>query len=131
MEELGVLVPILGVIFSLSIPMVVIYFVAKMVINAKNRDKEIRQLIIEHDMDAERAKLLIKEVRNDNHYPALRWGCLLMGAGLGALAAFLLDMSTESVYFYLIIAFGCGLGLLISFLVEVNLMKRMPKKEEE
>lgn len=129
MEELGVLVPILGVIFSLSIPMVVIYFVAKMVINAKNRDKEIRQLIIEHDMDAERAKLLIKEVRNDNHYPALRWGCL-MGAGLGALAAFLLDMSTESVYFYLIIAFGCGLGLLISFLVEVNLMKRMPKEEE-
>ena len=54
-----------------------------------------------------------------------------MGAGLGALAAFLLDMSTESVYFYLIIAFGCGLGLLISFLVEVNLMKRMPKEEEE
>ena len=56
MEELGVLVPILGVIFSLSIPMVVIYFVAKMVINAKNREKEIRQLIIEHDMNDEQAK---------------------------------------------------------------------------
>ena len=65
------LVPILGVIFSLSIPMVVMYFVAKMVINEKNRDKEIRQLIIEHDMDAERAKLLIKEKRdNSSRYPS-------------------------------------------------------------
>ena len=126
------LVPILGVIFSLSIPMVVMYFVAKMVINEKNRDKEIRQLIIEHDMDAERAKLLIKEKRNNSsRYPALRWGCFLMGAGLGALAAFLLNMPTDSAFFYLTIAFGCGLGLLVSFLIEMKVSRKEQSAEEQ
>jgi mannitol-specific phosphotransferase system IIBC component len=125
------LVPILGVIFSLSIPMVVMYFVAKMVINEKNRDKEIRQLIIEHDMDAERAKLLIKEKRDNNgRYPALRWGCFLMGAGFGALAAFLLNMATDSAFFYLTIAFGCGLGLLVSFLIEMKVARKEPPTQE-
>lgn len=128
MEEL---VPILGVIFSLSIPMVVMYFVAKMVINEKNRDKEIRQLIIEHDMDAERAKLLIKEKRdNSSRYPHLRWGCLLMGAGLGALAAYFLNMSPKSAFFYLTIAFGCGLGLFISFLIEMKITRKEPTEQD-
>lgn len=62
-------------------------------------------------------------------YKNLKWGLLLMGAGMGLFIAYLLDhtvlnydngfrrASNVAVYFGLIGVFG-GLGLLISYLVE-------------
>ena len=62
-------------------------------------------------------------------YVVLKWGLLLMGAGLGLFFAYLLDHTVlnfndgfrrggnEAVYFSLIGIFG-GLGLFISYLIE-------------
>ena len=62
-------------------------------------------------------------------YVVLKWGLLLMGAGLGLFLAYLLDhtvlnfndggrgQGNEAVYFSLIGIFG-GLGLFISYLIE-------------
>jgi hypothetical protein len=130
-SDLGLLVPILGVVMSLAIPMVIIYYVAQMHINNKNRDKEVRQLIIENNVDFERAKLLIAKSRQDNKktYTMLRIGCFLIGAGFGALLNYLLGLSVESLYFYLVLAFGCGLGMMAEFIVEWNLQKKEEEKE--
>lgn len=62
-------------------------------------------------------------------YVVLKWGLLLMGAGIGLFLAYLLDHTVlnfdnglhgrgnEAVYFSLIGIFG-GLGLFISYLIE-------------
>jgi uncharacterized membrane protein len=61
-------------------------------------------------------------------YKNLKWGLLLMGAGLGLFLAYLLEYTllnvnngfgrdTEAIYFSLIGIFG-GLGLFISYLIE-------------
>ena len=56
-------------------------------------------------------------------YRSLKTGLLLFGAGLGLLAAFLIDnaMHTEeenpAIYFALI-AIGGGLGLIVSYMIE-------------
>lgn len=62
-------------------------------------------------------------------YVVLKWGLLLMGAGLGLFLAYLLDNTVlnyvknggshgnEAIYFSLIGIFG-GLGLFISYLIE-------------
>ena len=61
-------------------------------------------------------------------YMVLKWGLLLMGAGIGLFLAFMLDHNNnfiidghnggnEPLYFSLIGIFG-GLGLFISYLIE-------------
>jgi Domain of unknown function (DUF6249) len=62
-------------------------------------------------------------------YKNLKWGLLLIGAGLGLFLAFVLDNSVfnnadqwgnknnEAIYFSLIAIFG-GLGLFVSYLIE-------------
>ncbi len=64
-------------------------------------------------------------------YANLKWGLLLIGAGLGLFLAYILDFTVfskadkfnnrniEAVYFSLIAIFG-GLGLFISYLIEKN-----------
>ena len=125
------LIPIIGVVMSLSIPMVLIFYVAKMYINAKNRDKEVRQLIIENNVDYDRAKLLIEKPQRKNKktFAMLRIGCFFIGAGLGALLNYLLGLSAESLYFYLVLAFGCGLGMMAEFIFEWKLQKKEEEKE--
>lgn len=124
-----ILIPIIGVIMSLAIPMLLIVFVAKMHINAKNREKEVRQLIIENNVDAERAKLLLTKAPREQgrSFFMLRLGCFFAGAGLGALLNYLLGQAADSFYFYLILAFGCGVGMLIEFLIEWKLGKSQPE----
>jgi hypothetical protein len=58
-------------------------------------------------------------------YRNLKWGLLLIGAGLGLFLAYVLDRSVfvktiddnEAIYFSLIGIFG-GLGLFVSYLIE-------------
>lgn len=62
-------------------------------------------------------------------YKNLKWGLLLIGAGLGLFIAYVLDYSVfvqkdqwggkdnEAIYFSLVAIFG-GLGLFISYLIE-------------
>jgi hypothetical protein len=61
----------------------------------------------------------------------LKWGLLLVGAGLGLLIAFFIDQETrsndpEALYFGLI-GIGGGLGLIISYKMEMKELKEMRK----
>ena len=134
-ESLGVMIPLAGVILSLSIPIVAIIMVFMTVMNKKKHDKEIRQLIIENKTDPETAKLLIDEPKKAPKPGTidvgnLRFACMLLGVGLGAGIDWLADVSTKSIYFWLIVAFGVGIGMLCSFLVELRLAKKQHPTEE-
>ena len=115
-------------IFSLPIIAVLMAFISSM--NKKERDKEIRQLIIENHTDAETAKLLIDEPKKQPRQMGpfnlenLRAACILLGLGFGALIDWIACIETKSIYFWLIIAFGIGIGLLCSFLIEMHLFKK-------
>ena len=134
-ESLGVMIPLAGVILSLSIPIVAIIMVFMTVMNKKKHDKEVRQLIIENHTDAETAKLLIDEPKKAKKpgtidLGTLRTACMLLGVGLGAGIDWLADVSTKSIYFWLIVAFGVGIGMLCSFLVEMHLAKKQHPTED-
>lgn len=122
-------------IFGLPIIAVVMAFIKKMKKN--QQEKEIRQLIIENKTDPETAKLLINEPKKaEPRKPGtidlgtLRTACILLGVGLGTLINWLADVSTKSIYFWLIVAFGVGIGMLCSFLVELRLAKKQHPTEE-
>ncbi len=95
-------------------------------IKKKNRDTELRLALIQQGTDAETAKLLIKEqAEKHDKYSSLRWACILIGMGLGALVDALLGLAPKhNIYFWLIIAAGMGIGLLTSFIVEYKLTKK-------
>lgn len=126
MYESAVLIPIFAVVLSLSIPIVAIVMVFITYIKKKNRDTELRLALIQQGTDAETAKLLIEEqAEKHDKYSSLRWACILIGMGLGALVDALLGLAPKhNIYFWLIIAAGMGIGLLTSFIVEYKLTKK-------
>lgn len=136
-EFMQALVPVLAVILSLGIPIVVIIAFAVSKVKKSNNNREIRRLIIENHTDLETVKQLIEEPetkQGSNPYPALRWGCTLIGLGLGFLAAYLLSLQPrgeEMIFFWGMLAFGCGLGLLCSFVIEYKLQGRKTEHEQK
>ena len=129
------LIPLTAVILSLGIPIVVIIMVFLKKMKKDQQEKEIRQLIIENKTDPETAKLLIDEPKKAPKpgtidLGTLRTACMLLGVGLGAGIDWLADVSTKSIYFWLIVAFGVGIGMLCSFLVELRLAKKQHPTEE-
>ena len=133
------LVALCAVVLSMSIPIIAIIAGIVSHIKKNNNDREIRRLIIENHIDSETAKMLIEEPekkQGTNPYPALRWGCILIGLGLGALLTFPFNLhpfqgnGQETIYFWVMLACGCGLGLLCSFLIEWNLQKHNAEKQE-
>ena len=117
---------ILAVTLSLLVPIVTILMVFITDIKKKRRDTEIRLAIIQAGTDAETARILIEQQpKKNDKYNGLRWGCILVGVGLGALCDALLDISPKhNIYFWLIIAAGMGIGLLVSFVIEYKLAKK-------
>lgn len=117
---------ILAVTLSLLVPIVAILMVFITDIKKKRRDTEIRLALIQAGTDAETAKILIEQQpKKNDKYNGLRWGCILVGVGLGALCDALLDISPKhNIYFWLIIAAGMGIGLLVSFVIEYKLAKK-------
>jgi hypothetical protein len=80
--------------------------------------KRERMAMIERGMDPRRYKAQSAPFQN------LKWGLLLIGAGLGLFLAYLLDRAVfdnsgdnEAIYFSLIAIFG-GLGLFTSYIIE-------------
>lgn len=122
------LADVLAIALSLGIPIVAIIAVFISSVKKNNNDREIRRLIIENHTDLETAKQLVKKpekTQGSNPYPALRWGCVLIGMGLGALLCYILQLEPKhNIYFWILIAFGCGLGLLCSFIIEYKLQQR-------
>ena len=132
---LAVMTPLMAVILSLGIPIVVIIMVFLKKMKKNQQEKEIRQLIIENHTDPETAKLLIDEPKKAPKPGTidvgnLRFACMLLGVGLGAGIDWLADVSTKSIYFWLIVAFGVGIGMLCSFLVELRLAKKQHPTED-
>ncbi len=132
MEELT---GVLAVTLSLGIPIVTIIAVFVSIVKKNNNEREIRRLIIENHTDLETAKQLIEEPKKNqgsNPYPALRWGCVLIGMGLGALLCYILQLEPKhNIYFWILIAFGCGLGLLCSFVIEYKLQRHNAPSTDE
>ena len=124
-ESLGVLVPLSAVILSLGIPVVAIICGTILSIRRKNRETELRKAIIENNTDPESIKLLVKEPeKKSSTFTMLRWGCILLGAGLGALIPYLNGITdTGSLRFWLPIIAGMGCGMLIAFVIEYKLTK--------
>ena len=122
-----------AIVLSLSIPIVAIVMTFITIIKKKNRDTELRLALIQQGTDAETAKLLIEQqAKKHDKYSTLRWACILMGMGLGALIDALLGLAPKhDIYFWLIIAAGMGIGLLISFIVEYKLTKKEQQEQSE
>ena len=133
MFESADLIPIFAVVLSLSIPIVAIVMVFITSIKKKNRDTELRLALIQQGTDADTAKLLIEEqAEKHDKYSSLRWACILIGMGLGALVDALLGLPPKhNIYFWLIIAAGMGFGLLTSFIVEYKLTKKEQQEQRE
>jgi hypothetical protein len=109
-DELGVLIPILVPISMFAMIFGIVYL-----------HKRERMAMIERGMDPRNYK------PRSQTYNTLKWGLLLIGAGLGLFIAYVLDHTclesmnrdeqNPAIYFALIAVFG-GLGLFISFLME-------------
>ena len=135
---LAIMIPLTAIILSLGIPIVVVIMVFLKKMKKDQQQKEICQLIIENKTDPETAKLLIDEPKKAKEprkpgtidLGTLRTACILLGVGLGAAIDWLADISTKSIYFWLIIAFGVGIGMLCSFLVELRLAKKQHPTED-
>ena len=128
-------VGIVAIIFTFGLPIVVVIMVFLKKMKKDQQQKEIRQLIIENKTDPETAKLLIDEPKKAPKPGTidvgnLRFACMLLGVGLGAAIDWLADISTKSIYFWLIVAFGVGIGMLCSFLVELRLAKKQHPTED-
>lgn len=119
---------IFAIVLSLSIPIVAIVMGIMSDIKKKQRDTELRLALIQAGTDAETAKALLKEQeKKPNKYNSLRWGCVLLGLGLGAFCGYLLGINAErDIFFWLIIAAGMGIGLLVAFIIEYKLSKKEP-----
>lgn len=135
---LAIMIPLTAIILSLGIPIVVVIMVFLKMMKKDQQQKEVRQLIIENKTDPETAKLLIDEPKKAKEprkpgtidLGTLRTACILLGVGLGAAIDWLADISTKSIYFWLIVAFGVGIGMLCSFLVELRLAKKQKPIED-
>ncbi|MBQ6791308.1 MAG: hypothetical protein IJP76_07725 [Paludibacteraceae bacterium] len=128
-------VGIVAIIFTFGLPIVVVIMVFLKKMKKDQQQKEIRQLIIENKTDPETAKLLIDEPKKAPKPGTidvgnLRFACMLLGVGLGAAIDWLADVSTKSIYFWLIVALGVGIGMLCSFLVELRLAKKQHPTED-
>lgn len=122
MEEL--LVPLAAIIMSLGIPMVVIIAATQASINKKNRDAEIRRLLIENNIDMERARLLLKETKpKSNVYNSLRGGAALLGMGIGALVNYLW-IDVPLFYSIVFIVGFMGLFILFAFIIEYKMRQK-------
>ena len=121
---------LLAVFMSLVIPITAIIAGCIISVGNKQREKEIRQLIIENDLDIERAKLLIEkpQKKDNNIYGFLRGGMMFIGLGLGLLADYLLGIETRNMYFWLILSVGIGIGMLASFFAEMKLSEKKQTK---
>lgn len=118
------LIPLIAIIMSLAIPMVVIIAATQTSINKKNREADIKRLIVENNIDIERAKLLIEETKpHDKKYDSLRAGALFLGVGLGTLANHFL-IHGDMIVMVLTIAGFIGLSLLAAFVVEYKMRQR-------
>ena len=122
--DLKDLAGVLAVALTLIIPIVAIICSAISSINKKKRETELRKALIENHTDPESIKLLVEEQQEkSDKFSMLRGGCILLGAGLGAIISGFAGTTPFNLYFWLPIVAGMGFGMLISFVVETRMTK--------
>lgn len=122
--DLKDLAGVLAVALTLIIPIVAIICSAIASINKKKRETELRKALIENHTDPESIKLLVEEQQEkSDKFSMLRGGCILLGAGLGAIISGFAGTNPDNLYFWLPIVAGMGFGMLISFVVETRMTK--------
>jgi len=125
---------IFAIVLSLCIPIVAIISGIILSIKKKNRETELRKAIIENNVtDPESIKLLIEEQekKGNNKFTMLRWGCILLGGGIGAIIPAYFGSDAQSLYFWLPIVAGMGCGMLIAFIIEYRLTKKAEEQANE
>ncbi|MBO4607303.1 MAG: hypothetical protein J5682_05340 [Prevotella sp.] len=123
---------LVAIMFSLAIPIFAIVMGISKSIKKNENERIIREAIITNHTDPETAQLLIQNQEpKSNKFTALRWGCVLLGIGLGAAINALAHMDPkDDIYFWLILAAGCGIGFLASFIVETKMQKNDADKSD-
>ena len=128
---MGEIIPLIAIIMSLAIPMVVIIAATQTSINKKNREADIKRLIVENNIDIERAKLLIEEVKpKEQAYTSLRIGALFLGIGIGSLVNQFWVHGDTYILLATITGF-VGFLLLIAFVVETKMRQREKAQANE
>ena len=124
---------LVAIMFSLAIPIFAIVMGVSKSIKKNENERIIREAIITNHTDPETAQLLIQNQEpKSNKFTALRWGCVLLGIGLGAAINALAHMDPkDDIYFWLILATGCGVGFLASFIVEMKMQKKDTQEDEQ
>lgn len=123
----------LAVLLVLGLPITAVILYYASIIHKHKKDSELRRLIIEKNIDAETAKVLVGEtekVKKDSgayNFKTLRRAAILLGAGLGAIVCKIASIDTGGIYFWLMIAFCIGIGLLAAFITEALLSNRSGK----
>ncbi len=103
-------------IIGVFIPIVLIVAIAYAVINLRKLENQERMSMIDKGINP--SDMTIKRPHNTSW--SLRFGLLLIGAGLGLLFGYFLDYAfdmEEVAYFSMLFIFG-GAGLGISYLIE-------------
>ena len=121
---MGEIIPLIAIIMPLAIPMVVIMVATQKSFNKKTREADIKRLIVQNNIDIERAKLLIEQTKpHDKTSDSLRNGAFFLGVGLGTLANHFL-IHGDMIVMVLTIAGFIGLSLLAAFVVEYKMRQR-------
>lgn len=123
----------LAVLLVLGLPITAVILYYASIFHKHKKDSELRKLIIEKNIDAETAKILVGETGKEKkdsgayNFKTLRRASILLGAGLGAIVCKVASIDTGGIYFWLMIAFCIGIGLLAAFITEALLSNRSGK----
>ncbi len=126
----------LAILLVLGLPITAVILYYASVIHKNRKDNELKKLIIEKNIDAETARLLIGPPEKNEgdkskyDFKTLRRASILLGAGVGALVCKIISISTGGVYFWLMVAFCIGLGLLSAFITEAFLNRESASSDK-
>ena len=125
---------VLAIFLSLSIPIVAIVGGVIATISRKKRETELRKIMVENNVDAERIKLLVEEPdKKINKFVMLRWGCILAFGGLATIVYYFVNSNADpsDMLFWFFLAIGMGIGMLVSFMIEMRITKKEKEKAVE
>ena len=123
---------IIALVLGLGLPIVTVVMCFSWLINKKKSETELRKTIVENNIDAETARLLLENPSakkvGGNHYGTLTWGLALLGFGLAllviTLAGFQPFQDGNEHMFMIGATVGFGIGLLAAFIVIMKLKKK-------
>jgi F0F1-type ATP synthase assembly protein I len=120
---------LIGVTLLVSIPIIAIICETKVRLHKKSKDMELRKIIIENKVDSESIKLLISEQVRSSKFVMLRWGGILLGAGLGAIVSAIIGF--RPLYFWIPIVIGIGCCMLAAFVAEYKLSGKIKSEKKD